>query len=506
MFGRKKKSTDKPEIAIEEPPIMVSPQPQGFEQGSSEAENLMRLLVSRLSLAAEGRDLGIDQAARSLREIIRGPLNYARIQEQVERISSRLRILDEQPVSSPVADGRLGFLESLFDQLPWPPAVAENINSLRQQIREQNLDAEEVNNLLRDLLRRSLNIAISSVGGGGERSMNEAMISPEILNDFLRRLDPDWIDSAKVGDIRACFEAPLSQDGLRRGFADLADFTHAHIELLRQQRDDLEHFLGILSECLSEVENHLKQVSATRVAAHREAQALEENMRDQVKGLSDSLHETQDLEGLKHTVQERIDHLLQWVGIYCAQEGERNQDLECYVRELTTRISQLEKESGELRTLLSVEHAAATTDVLTGIPNRATYDVRIKEDFKRWQMSGKVGSLIVFDIDHFKRINDVYGHQTGDKALNQLARLLQSQVRDDDFLARYGGEEFVLILSGAELQKAVQVADKLRMAVALAPFNYQGKRVPLTISVGVSAHAAADQSPMEIFERADRPN
>ena len=110
---------------------------------------------------------------------------------------------------------------------------------------------------------------------------------------------------------------------------------------------------------------------------------------------------------------------------------------------------------------------------------------------------------MVFDIDHFKSINDNYGHKAGDKALRLIAQTLQKNLRSTDFLARYGGEEFVALMPETELADAMKVANKLREAIAAVKFNYQERDVDITVSCGV-AYFQRDDTVESVFQRADK--
>lgn len=211
----------------------------------------------------------------------------------------------------------------------------------------------------------------------------------------------------------------------------------------------------------------------------------------------------ESLEQIKLSVRGHLDKLLGRVNDYCAREEARSRELEQQVETLSGRLQALESEGHELRSLLSAEHEAATTDALTGVPNRSAYDLHIAQEFRRWNSTGGMLALVVLDIDHFKHVNDLYGHRAGDKALSMLARVLAGKVRDSDFFARYGGEEFVLILPGTERAAALAVAEKLRLAAKAAPFHHRGERVELTLSAGIAAFAEGDE-PDGVFERADR--
>lgn len=149
-------------------------------------------------------------------------------------------------------------------------------------------------------------------------------------------------------------------------------------------------------------------------------------------------------------------------------------------------------------------HSIATTDALTGLINRREFDRRITEEFARSKRHKSALSLAMFDIDFFKKINDTYGHNTGDAILRELARLIAENTRSCDVPARYGGEEFVLILPETSQLEAFELMDRLRIIVEKELFNKTKRPVKFTISIGVAQLDLMDKNPMEFIERADK--
>jgi diguanylate cyclase (GGDEF)-like protein len=147
-------------------------------------------------------------------------------------------------------------------------------------------------------------------------------------------------------------------------------------------------------------------------------------------------------------------------------------------------MKQAEEAEGQLRTL-------ATTDALTGIYNRGELMIRGEEELARIVRHGIIGgkgkmSIIMLDIDHFKRVNDTHGHQAGDAVLEQLADRIKKALRLYDVLGRYGGEEFMLLLPAADLDVAEKIAERIRLSIESEPFLFNDTKIPITISLGVA--------------------
>ncbi|MEM0514553.1 diguanylate cyclase [Pseudoalteromonas sp. YIC-827] len=128
------------------------------------------------------------------------------------------------------------------------------------------------------------------------------------------------------------------------------------------------------------------------------------------------------------------------------------------------------------------------TDSLTQLPNRGFWEETLDKEFKRLKRNGGCDSLLMFDVDHFKAINDTYGHASGDKALQHLAALLKGTLRESDMAARYGGEEFVVILYDTDAQGALVFAERLRQLIASTKVVLDEVQLGMTISAGIAQY------------------
>ncbi len=125
-------------------------------------------------------------------------------------------------------------------------------------------------------------------------------------------------------------------------------------------------------------------------------------------------------------------------------------------------------------------------DSLTGMHNRRSLEISLKEEIERYKRYGHPLSMIMLDIDYFKRVNDTYGHQCGDFILQQIATTIEQNLRSHDIFARYGGEEFCCLLPETSIEQAANLAERFRQKISQNPYCYQDTRVDVTISLGVS--------------------
>ena len=167
-------------------------------------------------------------------------------------------------------------------------------------------------------------------------------------------------------------------------------------------------------------------------------------------------------------------------------------------------IDRLRIAAGELGTALAEVERLAMIDELSGLHNRRAYYLAAKREFDRFRRYGRTVSLLMFDLDYFKHINDHHGHEGGDRAIVAFARLLAEALRSADFAARIGGEEFVLLAPELDVNGTAVLAERLRLAVSqLVITSPIGESIPLTVSIGVSWPQGDDTDMDAAMRRAD---
>jgi diguanylate cyclase (GGDEF)-like protein len=158
----------------------------------------------------------------------------------------------------------------------------------------------------------------------------------------------------------------------------------------------------------------------------------------------------------------------------------------------------------ELRRNLSELSDLIRTDTLTGIANYRYFLMALEQEIERTQRSGQPTSLIMLDIDFFKKVNDQWGHEVGNQALIHLASLLQQTVRKLDIPCRYGGEEFAVILPDTPMAASIPVAERIRESVEKTPLNVAGKLLKMTVSLGITTYTEQQKITVsELVKQAD---
>ena len=162
------------------------------------------------------------------------------------------------------------------------------------------------------------------------------------------------------------------------------------------------------------------------------------------------------------------------------------------------------KEHSLAQTVLEVKlRELARTDSLTELLNRRAFIAVGEKEFLRGKRFGPNAALLLLDIDHFKQVNDCYGHEAGDRALASFATILKKMSRAIDVPARFGGEEFVVLLVNTDLSGAMEMAERIREAVSQIVVTYNGGEFGFTVSIGVTAFENEDENFSEVIRRAD---
>ncbi len=216
---------------------------------------------------------------------------------------------------------------------------------------------------------------------------------------------------------------------------------------------------------------------------------------------------------MHHMLRQSVIHQLSNDRLYMALQNEKdrvmslNRQLEMDVRAGKRTAQELLAQKHEAEQLAERLHTLSSIDSLTGIANRRTFDEVLEREWSRAKRQHAPLSLLLVDIDHFKLLNDHYGHQYGDQCLKNVVDVMRNHLkRPSDFIARYGGEEFVVILPMTTAGSAQRIAEEIREAVARAKMDHQVSPVLpfVTISIGLSYMGENDtQTAKALFEKAD---
>ncbi|WP_270804530.1 GGDEF domain-containing protein [Aeromonas sp. QDB66] len=323
------------------------------------------------------------------------------------------------------------------------------------------------------------------------------------ISDELQRLITELDFAGAVGESLADIRRQLL-GGITPAL--LAEVCLQIIELIiegtREERKASQAFLSTLNESLSSVHysftESLDEGRALQNAAHLSGQALERELAAIDRAMA--AHDSPQI--LRGAISGHLDTIRR-----LQQEREemanRERHLLTHLSNMEAKLRLMKDETAEYKKRLTIQKHKLFLDSLTQVHNRAALDERLELEYKRWLRYDTPLCLAIIDIDHFKHINDNYGHMAGDKALKVVAKALQNALRDTDFIARFGGEEFVVLLPNINPDKYQKPLENLRQTIKSIPFRFRDARVEITISIGATLFRTGDHT-TDAFERADK--
>lgn len=321
----------------------------------------------------------------------------------------------------------------------------------------------------------------------------------QVINQFLIGLEKEAPMVKKVQVIRERLTAATTADGFIKTLEELRDLMmQSYLSANQAFATYLKNVNQELADIYSLVGGAVESESSRRNASEN----LQSSVLKEMENLESSAESATDLAQLKNLVQSQIGNIRTALDHYQQSEQAQGQ-LADQLEALATKIKVMEDEAEKSRTVLEKQRYKALHDPLTELPNREYYNERAHYEYQRWQRYNRPLTIAVFDIDHFKKINDTHGHQAGDRVLKVIGRSIAKRLREVDFFCRFGGEEFVAIMPETSLADAMPVLDTIRAAIANASFNYKEQPISITLSVGVTEFKTDDD--LEIaFARADQ--
>jgi diguanylate cyclase len=445
---------------------------QASEARWSQLELTLRRIIGRLCLAARGRAAPLDVELRKVSDLVRGRGEISALDECVEPLSRAIAALDD--MESAEGSGSTTTSRALAFAGYVPPLETSTHRALPDSSAATmvNLDEREP----------QVQTAILAVL---ERLAGLPELRPALVELYERS------------------KGALSPEEFAQGLEQVARLVGEQREKLLREKREIEELLRQMDVRLGEIAKYLAGEAADQKSAQTSTQELDLTVMNEVRSLDADIHRADDIGALRERVRDRLNIITGQLQQFRAREDARVSAQLDRTQRMRMRVSDLEREIHGLHKSLQEEQSLRMIDALTGIANRAAYDERIKHEFTRWQRDNIAISVLAWDIDRFKEINDAYGHSAGDKVLRVLAQHLAQHVRGTDFVARYGGEEFVMILTGADAAQATVTADKIRAGIQNIGFHFHNKPVAVTASCGITTFRG-DDTPETIFDRADR--
>ena len=283
---------------------------------------------------------------------------------------------------------------------------------------------------------------------------------------------------------------------------DLSALINMSIKVLQHEKDELQVFIKKTTSQLEEIEEYVRRSRQERIDTASESSMLKDSVDSNVEKIQTTVGDEGDLNQLKNVVQVHLTEIRKSVEEHQAAEVERENISKQGYAHIIGELARTQKETMMLKEQLEESRKKMLRDPLTGLPNRLAYEERIILEINRNKRNSENICIAMWDIDHFKKVNDTYGHEAGDRVLKLLSKIISTRVRKVDMFARIGGEEFVLLMPDTKLENALGLNEELRNSLADSGFHYDGSPCLITASVGIARIEEYD-NPESVMRKAD---
>jgi diguanylate cyclase len=491
-------------------------------------EQLLERSLNRLAFAAKGFDPVLDKTLSTLLELLR---DKNRNTNQIEAVLVELeRSIAQMDQNAARQSGIADSLGRLLAQIKWPKQNQKDATQLARKVRkssENELPAliEQTAHLIQDSFigveTQEPGGLLSRLFGGGrdknvaqkngsrpervtDKSENTLSVSPvEILITLLEQLSLPKEFNEQAIKIRDSIQQGITISELPRVIDDIAKLVSQLGASAVYEKREYEAFLLNLTDKLSSLDQQLNRFEQDELSVYTQRQALGHNVKEEMKGLRLDVQDATELSQLRESVSTRLDILNRHISHAHQVDRDRFAEAQEQIKQLNQRLHTMESEAEILRQATIKAQEEALKDALTGIWNRQALNDTVESEYARWQRHQKPLTMVIWDVDHFKSINDQYGHSAGDVVLKAIAQIFKKTVRKADFMARFGGEEFVGLFPDTDLDSALKLSNKIRQILEKTHFYYQDITVPVTTSAGLAMFEQGD-SIEDVFNRADK--
>jgi diguanylate cyclase len=462
-------------------------------------EQVLRRIVNRLCLAGRGLDDALDAQLSKVTEANRRNAGAGELETLLGTLSTAVAALDSKP--PPVIAKAAAAKPADVPAVPAPaapPALDSGAGPIAPSITARVTSPAP-----------SPEVPLAPVAPAVTSREVPAPAPPlrwsatcDAVGLLLQRLSMDDTPDPVASSLIEQLPSVTSDAALAKILTHAADVLRERAEHLARQRDEATALLAQVTTRLEEVATYLSSSSDDRRTTLGDAESLNSHVMTEVQELTRDVQVARDLAPLQRMVGARLEVLANHVKDFRAREESRFLEHSERTQKMTARVAELENQTRDLHRNLHLERSRARLDPLTGVANRISFDERLQEEIVRFARFGSPVSVLIWDIDHFKSVNDTFGHRAGDRVLREVAKCLAGRLRTTDFVARFGGEEFVMMLIGTPLAEANRVAEELRNSVASLKLHFRGSPVKVTISCGITELRAGDDADA-VFDRAD---
>lgn len=273
---------------------------------------------------------------------------------------------------------------------------------------------------------------------------------------------------------------------------------------INKEKTASKFFFDSLNKALIDVKNVVDLSSDLTHKAAQQNKHWDKQLVQNVGKISDALKSTANTLDVQTDIANTVDSIMTAIKNKGSFDLDYQQGLLSHLKTMEQKLVTVEKEAQGYKTKLDKHKMLSMQDKLTKLPNRAALDDKFLSEFNLAKEQGTPLWVAVADLDHFKNINDTFGHTAGDKTLQTVASLLSRSLRETEFIARFGGEEFVILVPNINRIGIEKMLNRVREKVKSIPFKFKGVSITISISIGATKVHPDDSGEYFTFERADK--
>jgi diguanylate cyclase len=469
-------------------------QMEDMESSWTELDELLRKTISRLSTTAKGMDQKLDNVLHQIQLHARNKEDDL-LPADLEKLSQLINQIDvplppgAETIKSVNVSSAQDYTFNLINKLSVDSSLQERFETFKSSI--QSLDNEQSLHKLADFINQLL-----------QQDTQDHELIREVLITLVEKISLSYGNSAHLDLLKQKLEDQPDLNEWHQYLDEIIAEIRIIIRGINHEKVELEGLVADVTKQLSEISDTLLDEQSDSLQGRKESENLKSMMNDSVGRIQQQVQDESDIKVLKNSIKEDLGSIKQGVEEFVTKDAERFKISEQRNNKLQQQIKFMEQESNELRNKLTENRQKLMFDTLTGVRSRLAYEETFEQELARWSRYQEIFSFAILDIDHFKRINDEYGHNAGDKALQIVARMMSEHIRKTDYLFRIGGEEFVLLLPKTGLDHATPLVEKIRNSVGDSKFHFKKEKVKISMSAGLTA-VMDDDNTESIYERAD---
>lgn len=486
------------------------------EAGWQKLDALLRKTISRLSIAGRGFDARLDDQLKQIQNLSRDKKD-GKLADALDKLSRVVASLDDntgaaavgtQDIAQPTTESS-SLLLALLQEVQFKEDQRSELKSICGELlkllgsgKNQSTVKPQILKLS-TLINRNFDSSETTIVKSAETSNKKPDVSiNQVLTTLLEKLTviKGAGDSAQLLQTEALDK--IEDSDWPEILNQIVDSIAENLDKLNREKYDLEDFIVRITQQLGKISEVIAADRIDHQSNHDDRQSLQQLMRDSMKSIEADFDNASEIGQLKNVVANNLNQIQVGIEDFVIRADQRQQTIDERNNHLVAQISAMDKKTHDLQKMLDENRERLLFDTLTGTGSRLSYDETLEQELARWNRYGTSFSYAILDIDHFKKINDTYGHSAGDKALKIVAKMMMSQIRKTDSIFRIGGEEFVLLLPNTSVDKAASLVNKLREAIAGSSIHCKQQRVVLTLSAGLTEPAENDVV-KSLYERAD---